>query len=49
LSLPSEHADGMNLKSFCLYHKQEFDKRLSIEQRDRLLEHHGKNMIITCS
>jgi hypothetical protein len=49
LSLPSEHADGMNLKSFCLYHKQEFDKRLSIEQRDRLLEHHGKNMIITSS
>jgi hypothetical protein len=47
LSLPSEHADGMNLKTFCLYHKQEFDKRLSNEQKDKLLQHHGKNMIIT--
>jgi hypothetical protein len=49
LSLPSEYADGMNLKAFCLYHKQEFDKRLSNEQKDRLLEHHRKNMIITAS
>lgn len=47
LSLPSEHAVGMNLKTFCLYHKQEFDKRLSNEQKDKLLQHHGKNMIIT--
>lgn len=49
LSLPSEYADGMNLKTFCLYHKQEFDKRLSNEQKDKLLEHHGRNMIITTS
>jgi MEDS: MEthanogen/methylotroph, DcmR Sensory domain len=46
LSLPSKHADGMNLKTFCLYHKQEFDKRLSNEQKEKLLQHHGKNMII---
>jgi hypothetical protein len=46
LSLPSEHPDGMNLKTFCLYHKQEFDKRLSNEQKEKLLQHHGKNMII---
>jgi hypothetical protein len=49
LSLPSEYADGMNLKTFCLYHEKEFDKRLSNEQKDKLLEHHGKNMIITTS
>ena len=49
LSLPSEYEDGINLKTFCLYHKHEFDKRLSNEQKDRLLDHHGKNMIITTS
>lgn len=49
LSLPSEYEDGINLKTFCLYHKHEFDKRLSNEQKGRLLDHHGKNMIITAS
>ena len=43
LSLPSKY-DG-NLKTFCLYNKREFDLRLT-EQRQKLLEHHGKNMII---
>ena len=44
LSLPSKY-DG-NLKTFCLYNKREFDLRLTEQQRQKLLEHHGKNMII---
>jgi MEDS: MEthanogen/methylotroph, DcmR Sensory domain len=47
LSLPSEYDETINLKTFCLYHKLEFDKKLSQEQRERLLKHHGKNMMIT--
>jgi MEDS: MEthanogen/methylotroph, DcmR Sensory domain len=45
LSLPSKYDD--NLKGFCLYNKREFDLRLTEQQRQKLLEHHGKNMIIT--
>ena len=47
LSLPSEY--DSNLKTFCLYNKREFDLRLTEEQRQTLLEHHGKNMIIAAS
>ena len=47
LSLPFKY-DG-NLKTFCLYNKREFDLRLTEEQRRKLLEHHGKNMIIVAS
>jgi hypothetical protein len=49
LSLPSKYDDGMNLKTFCLYHSKEFDKRLSSEQKQKLLQHHGKNLIVTPS
>ena len=45
LSLPSEYGD-MNLKTFCLYHKKNFDMRLTEEQKQKLLEHHGKDIII---
>jgi hypothetical protein len=31
----------MPLKGFCLYHQQDFDK-LSDEQQQKLIEHHGK-------
>ena len=47
LSLPSKYDD--NLKTFCLYNKREFDLRLTEQQRQKLLEHHGKNMIIAAS
>ena len=47
LSLPSKY-DG-NLKTFCLYNKREFDLWLTEQQRQKLLEHHGKNMIIAAS
>jgi hypothetical protein len=49
LSLPSEYDNGINLKTFCLYHNKEFDQRLSEQQREKLLQHHGKNLIITAS
>ena len=47
LCLPSKYDD--NLKTFCLYNKREFDLRLTEQQRQKLLEHHGKNMIIAAS
>ena len=47
LSLSSKYDD--NLKTFCLYNKREFDLRLTEQQRQKLLEHHGKNMIIAAS
>jgi hypothetical protein len=47
LSLPSKYDN--NLKTFCLYNKREFDLRLTESQRQKLLEHHGKNMIIAAS
>jgi hypothetical protein len=47
LSLPSEY--DSNLKTFCLYHKREFDLRLTDQQKQKLLEHHGKNMIISAA
>ena len=46
LSLPSRYDEGLNLKTFCLYHRQDFDSRLTEEQKQKLLEHHGKSMII---
>lgn len=45
LSIPSEYKD-MNLKTFCLYHKRNFDTRLTEDQKGKLIEHHGKNLII---
>jgi hypothetical protein len=33
-----------NLKGFCLYHKQDYDRRLSENDRQTLLEHHGKTL-----
>jgi hypothetical protein len=46
MSLPTKYDDEMKLKGFCLYHQEDFDKRLSKEQRQKLLEHHGKNLIV---
>lgn len=45
LSLPSEF--DSRLKAFCLYHKRDFDARLTNEQKQKLLEHHQKNIVIT--
>ena len=46
LSLPTEYK-GINLKTFCLYHKKNFDRMFTEEQKESLLEHHGKDLIIT--
>jgi hypothetical protein len=36
----------MKLKGFCFYHQEDFDKRLSKEQKQKLLEHHSKNIML---
>ena len=46
MSLPRKYDNEMKLKGFCLYHQEEFDKRLSKEQKQKLLEHHGKNLMV---
>ena len=37
----------MNLIGFSLYHKKNFDGMFTEEQNEDLLEHHGKDLIIT--
>lgn len=44
LSLPTKF--DVPMKGFCLYHQQDFDK-LSEEQKQKLVEHHGKVLEIT--
>lgn len=44
LSLPSKY--DMKLKGFCIYHKTDFDKRFTKEQRQKLLNHHDKRLLI---
>ncbi|HYX56118.1 MAG TPA: MEDS domain-containing protein [Nitrososphaeraceae archaeon] len=46
MSLPTKYDDQMKLKGFCFYHHEDFDKRLSKEQKQKLLEHHGKHLIV---
>jgi hypothetical protein len=45
LSLPSSY-DGMKLKGFCIYHKEDLDKRFTEEQKQKLLDHHSKALMI---
>ena len=46
MSLPTKYDDQMKLKGFCFYHQEDFDKRLSKDQKQKLLEHHGKHRIV---
>ena len=46
MSLPTKYDDEMKLKGFCFYHQEDFDKRLSKEQKQKLLEHHGKHLMV---
>ena len=46
MSLPTKYDDEMKLKGFCFYHHEDFDKRLSKDQKQKLLEHHGKHLIV---
>jgi hypothetical protein len=46
MSLPTKYDDdNMKLKGFCFYHQEDFDRRLSKEEKQKLLEHHGKALI----
>jgi len=45
LSLPSKY-EGMKFKGFCVYHKADFDKRFTEEQKQKLLDHHSKALMI---
>jgi hypothetical protein len=45
MSLPTKYDDEMKLKGFCLYHQEDF-KRFSKEQKQKLLEHHGNNLMV---
>ena len=42
-SLPSKY--DVDMKGFCLYHQKDFDK-FSDEQKQKLIEHHGKALKI---
>jgi hypothetical protein len=46
MSLPSKYDDKMKLKGFCFYHQEDFDRRLSKEAKQNLLEHHDKALIV---
>ena len=46
MSLPAKYDDNMKLKGYCLYHQEDFDRRLTKQQKQKLLEHHGKNLMI---
>jgi hypothetical protein len=41
-----EDNDNISLRRFCLYHKQDFDSKLSAQQKQRLFGHHDKNPVI---
>jgi MEDS: MEthanogen/methylotroph, DcmR Sensory domain len=43
-SLPTKFND-VPMKAFCLYHQKDFDK-FSDEQKQKLIEHHGKGLKI---
>ena len=42
MKLSSEY--NGSLKGLCLYHKQDYDRRISDNDRQTLLEHHGKTL-----
>src|SRR5919106_4660958 len=45
-SLPTKYDDKMKLKGFCFYHQEDFDRRLSKEEKQKLLEHHDKSLLV---
>jgi MEDS: MEthanogen/methylotroph, DcmR Sensory domain len=48
MALPSRY-EKMNLKGFCAYHQRDFDKRFSEKERQDLIKHHGKSLILLSS
>ena len=45
IALPLNYKN-MNLKGFCVYHKLDFDRRLTDKERQELIEEHGKTLIL---
>jgi hypothetical protein len=45
LSLPSKYDHGIKLKRFCVNNQKDFEKLVK-EQKEKLIEHHGKNILI---
>src|ERR671910_911538 len=45
-SLPTKYDDKIKLKGFCFYHQEDFDRRLSKEEKQKLLEHHDKALLV---
>jgi hypothetical protein len=45
IALPLKYKN-MNLKGFCIYHKLDFDRRLTDKERQILIEEHGKTLIL---
>jgi hypothetical protein len=37
---------AMKLKAFCIYHREDIDKRFTEEQKQKLLDHHAKALMI---
>jgi MEDS: MEthanogen/methylotroph, DcmR Sensory domain len=48
MSLPSRYEE-MNLKGFCAYHLRDFDVRFSEKERQDLIKHHGKTLMLLSS
>jgi hypothetical protein len=46
MSLPTKYDSEMKLKGFCFYHQKDFDRRLTKQQKQKLLEHHGKSLMV---
>jgi hypothetical protein len=36
----------MKMKGLCVYHKEDFEKRLTEEQKQKLLQHHEQVFIV---
>ena len=45
IALPLNYKN-MNLKGFCVYHKLDFDRRLTENERQILIEEHGKTLML---
>lgn len=45
MTLPTQY-EGMNLKGFCIYHKKDYERRFSENDRRKLSNHHGKSLIL---
>ena len=45
MTLPTQF-EGMTLKGFCVYHKRDYERRFSENDRQMLSNHHGKSLTL---